>query len=92
VLVIEGRRDFGSRSRAAGNRVGIVETDRTLAIRSVQSQRIIEAVRLGRADRNTLRDKPDPVPALRINNENLPVQIKQGVEGWIALYLFMIIT
>jgi hypothetical protein len=68
------------------DRMSVVEADQALAMRSMQRQRIIEAVRLGLANRDALDDEPDPMPSLWIDDKNLPVQVKQGVKGWIALH------
>jgi hypothetical protein len=60
------------------DRMSVVEADQALAMLSMQRQRIIEAVRLGLANRDALDDEPDPMPSLWIDDKNLPVQVKQA--------------
>ena len=58
----------------------VVETDQTLTFRPVQSQGVVDAMRFGLAWLNSVHDKANPVIGLRINNQNLPVQLEQRIE------------
>jgi hypothetical protein len=40
--------------------------------------------RLLRRHRHSCHDEPDPVAALRIHHENLPVEVDKHIEGRIA--------
>jgi hypothetical protein len=64
--------------------VGIVEADQPLAIRPVQRQRIVEAMRLLRRNRHLRHDKAYPVTAFGINDEYLPVEFQQYIKGRVA--------
>ena len=61
--------------------MGIVESDQPLAVRPVQRQRIVDAVRLLRRDWHPRHRKPDPVTTLRVRYENLPVKVEKHIEG-----------
>jgi len=43
-------------------------------------------MRLRLARRNAADSEPDPVPGLRVNYQNLPIQFEQGIQGRIALH------
>jgi hypothetical protein len=64
--------------------MGIVEADQPLAIRPMQRERVVDAVRLLRRYRHPRHDEPDPVTALRVHHENLPVEVEKHIEGRIA--------
>ena len=66
------------------HRMGVVEADQSLAIGPMQCQRIVETVRLLRRHRHLCDDKADPVAALGINDEHLPVEFEQHTKGWVA--------
>jgi len=92
MFVVVGRSDLSARPGLAFDRVRIVKSDQALTVRPVQRQRIIEAVRLHLARRDPSYDEPDPMPGFRIDDQNLPVQIKQGVKRVVPLHLLIIIT
>jgi hypothetical protein len=72
--------------------MGIVEADQPLAVRSMQYQRIVEAVRLLPGCWHTRHAEPDPVAALRIHDEHLPVEVEQHIEAGITWPPDMVIT
>ncbi len=69
---------------APPDRMGVVKTYEAFAIRTVKGQRIIDALRLPKGLRYAGNDKPNPMPAVRVHYENLPVEIEQHIEGGIA--------
>ncbi len=74
-------------------RMGIVETDEPSAVRSMLRKRVVDPVRLLRRNRNLRHYETHPMATLGINNEHLPIQIKQGVKRRFALLLLhMVIT
>jgi hypothetical protein len=74
------------------HRVSVVKSNKALTIRPMQRQRIIESVRFRLAHSHPANNEPDPKPGLRINDQDLPVQIKQSVQGQVANHSFIIIT
>ena len=52
----------------------------------MQRQRIVKAMRLRLARRNATDSEPDLVPGFRVDDQHLPVQFEQGVQGRIALH------
>ena len=66
------------------DRMGVVEADQPLAVRSVQRERVVDAVRLLRRYRHLPDSEPDPVTALRVHHENLPVEVEKHIEGRVA--------
>jgi hypothetical protein len=64
-----------------GSRVGIVESDQPLALRAMQGERVVDAMRLLRRHRHQRHDEPDPVPAVGIHHEHLPVKVEKNIEG-----------
>src|ERR1017187_7250936 len=64
----------------------VVESHQTFTIRTMQRQRIVEAMRLRFARWNTADSEPDPMPGLRVDDQYLPVQLEQGVQRRIALH------
>ncbi len=64
--------------------MGVVEPDQPLAVRPVQCQRVVHPVRLLRRRRHSRHDEPDPVAALRVHHEHLPVQVEKHIEGRVA--------
>ena len=42
-------------------------------------------MRLSLARWNSADSEPDPMPALRVNDQDLPIQFQQVIQGWIAL-------
>ena len=65
-------------------RMGVVEADQPPTSRPVQRQRIVEAVWLLRLHWHLRHDKTDPVAALGINDEHLPVEFEQQIKGRVA--------
>jgi len=61
--------------------MGVVEPDQPLAVWPVQRQRVVDAVRLLRRHRHWRHDEPDPMTALRVHHENLPVEVEKHIEG-----------
>ena len=66
------------------HRMGIVEPNLAFAVRPVQRERVVDAVRLLRRDLHPRHHEPDPMAALRVHHENLPVEVEQHIEGRIA--------
>jgi len=66
------------------HRMGVVEADQPLAVRPVQCQRLVDAMRLLRRHRHPRHDEPDPMAALRVHHENLPVEVEKYIEGRVA--------
>jgi hypothetical protein len=66
--------------------MGVIEAGQALAVRTMQGQRIIEPVRLGRANRDAFHREPNPILSARIDDKNLPVEVKQGVKRAIAFH------
>ncbi len=62
------------------DRMRVVEPDQPLALRPVQRERVVDAVRLLRRDRHSRHHEPDPVAALRVHHENLPVEVEKHIE------------
>jgi hypothetical protein len=63
------------------NRMRVVKADQPLAVRSVQCERGVDAMWLLRLDRYSRHHEPDPVVALRVHHENLPVEVEKHIEG-----------
>jgi hypothetical protein len=84
--VVQGVSGFPAGTRLAFERVRIVESDQAFPIRSMQRERIFDAVRPRRAHGNAAGYEPDPMPRFRIDDQDLPVQIEQGIKGWVALH------
>ena len=63
------------------NRMGVVEADQPLTIRAVQRQRVIDAMRLFSRRRHARHDEPDPMAAIGVHHENLPVEVEKHIEG-----------
>lgn len=68
----------------SGYRVRIVEACQPLAARPVKCQRVIQSMGFLWRHGHPRHDKADPVAALRIHNEHLPVQVEQHIERRIA--------
>jgi hypothetical protein len=66
--------------------MGVVEPDEPHAIRSVQCERVVDAVWLILRYGNLRHDEPDPMAALGVHYEYLPVQIEKQIEGWVARF------
>ena len=63
------------------DRMRVVEPDQPLALRPVQRERVVDAVRLLRRRRHSRHHEPDPVAALRVHHEDLPVEVEKHIEG-----------
>ena len=66
----------------------VVEADQPLTVRPVQRQRVVDAVGFLRRHRHSRHDQPDPMTALGVHHENLPVQVEKHIEGRIARLRF----
>ena len=64
--------------------MGIVEAHQPLAIRPIQRERVVDAMRLRRRHRHPRYDEPDLVTALWVYHENLPVEVEEHIEGPVA--------
>ncbi len=73
-----------SAALAPRDRMCIVKADKSLAIRPVQRERVVDAVRLRRRHWHPRHREPNPVAALRVNDENLPIEIEKHIEGRVA--------
>ncbi len=67
------------------NPMRIVEPDEPFAVRAVQRQRIVEAMRLFRRHRDARHNEPNPMAALRIDDEHLSVEIEKRIERQVAV-------
>ena len=63
------------------DRMSVIETNQPLAMRPMQRQRVVDAVRLRRRHGHLCDDEPDPVAALGVDDEYLSVKIKKRMEG-----------
>jgi hypothetical protein len=70
--------------------MGIVETQKALAVAVVQSQGVIEPMRLLRPRRNLLNLELDPEAALQ--DEGLAIELEKGVEARVSVHRSYIIT
>ena len=66
------------------HRMGVVEADEPPAIRPVQRQRIVQAMRFFRRGRHFRHHEADPMVAIRVHNEHLPIKVEQHIEGRVA--------
>ncbi len=66
------------------HRMRVVETDQPPTIRPMQRERIIDAMRLLQRHRHPRHHEPDPMAALRVHHENLPVEVEKHIEGRIT--------
>ncbi len=64
--------------------MGVVEADQPLAIRPVQRQRVVDAVRFLRRHRRPRDDEPDPMATLGVNDKHLSVKVQKHIEGRVA--------
>jgi hypothetical protein len=55
------------------DKVRIIKSDEALAVRPVERQRIIEAVRFCLVRRDSSDGEPDPISGFRIDDEDLSV-------------------
>ena len=67
-------------------RMGVVEANKPLAIRSVQRQRIVQPVRLLRRYRHLSHNERDPVAAFWIDDQHLSVEIEKHIKGGVARF------
>ena len=68
------------------NCVSVVESHQPLSVRAVQRKRIAETMWPLRRWWNPHDDKANPVAPLRIDHENLPVEIEKQIEGRILAF------
>ncbi len=68
-------------SSLPADRMGIVEPDQPHAIRAMQCERVVDAMRLLRRHRHPRHDEPHLMAALRVHHENLPVEVEKHIEG-----------
>ena len=61
--------------------MGVVEPDQALAIRPVQRQRVIQAMRLCRRYCDPRHHEPNPMAARRIDDQHLPVEVEKRIES-----------
>jgi hypothetical protein len=66
------------------DRMSVVEPNQSLAVRPVQRERVVQPMRLLRRRRYACHHEPDPVTALGVHHEDLPVEVKEHVKGWIT--------
>ena len=66
--------------------MGVIEADQPLAIRAVQGERVVDAMRLLRRYRNPRHREPDPMAALRVHHENLPVEVEKYIESQVTRF------
>lgn len=64
--------------------VRVVEADQPLAVRAMKCEGVIEPVRLLWRYRYPPDDELNPMTALRVDDERLPVQIEKRIEGRVA--------
>ena len=55
------------------DRMGVVEADQPLAVRSVQRERVVDAVRLLRRRKDPCYDRSNPMASFGVNEQNLPL-------------------
>ena len=72
-------------SMLSSHRMSVIESNKALSAPTVQRQRVIQSVRLLRRRRNPRDNKPNPVPALRVYNQNQAIQVEQRVESRVGL-------
>jgi len=65
-------------------RMGVVEADQSLAIRPVQSERVVQSVWLLLRHGHRCHDEPNPVATIRVHHENLPVEVQKHIKGRVA--------
>jgi hypothetical protein len=63
------------------DRMGIIEPNQSLAVRPMQRQGIIDAMRPLRRYGDPRHDETNPVTAVFIHDEHLPIEVKKRVEG-----------
>jgi len=57
------------------DRMGVIEPDQSLTLRPVHRERVVDAVRLLRRHRHPRHHEPDPMTALWVHHEHLPVGV-----------------
>ena len=66
------------------DRMGIIEAHQPPAVRPVQRERVVDAMRLPRRHGHPCDDKSNPVTALRVNDEDLAIEVEKHIEGRVA--------
>ena len=62
----------------------VVKADQSRAVWPMQRKRVVDAVGSLRRHRHKRDRKPDPVTALGIDHEDLPIEIDEQIEGRIT--------
>jgi hypothetical protein len=69
--------------------MSIVEPDEPFAIRTMQRERVVDAMRLLGRHRHPCRDEPDPLPMVAVHHENLLVEVEKpsrvGSRGFVLV-------
>jgi len=60
--------------------MGIVEPDEPLAARAVQGERVVDAMRLFRRHAHARHHETDPMSALGIDHEDIPIEIEKRIK------------
>jgi hypothetical protein len=71
-------------TRLPADRMSIIESHQPFAVRSVQRQRVIEAVRFLRRHRYLRHDESHSMAAFWVYNKDLPIEVEKHIEGRIA--------
>ena len=66
--------------------MGIVKSDQTIAVLGVQGQAVTQPMRTLGTWLNTLHHELDEMPAIRVGEEDFPVEQQQSIEGRIACF------
>ena len=64
--------------------MSVVEAGQPLTVRSMQRERVVDSMWLLWRHWHPRHDEPDPMTALRVDHEDLPVKIEKDVEGRIG--------
>jgi len=63
------------------NRMSIVESDQALPLWTVQGKRILQPMRTFKRTLDPLYREPDGIGSLRVNNENLTIQVQERFDA-----------
>jgi hypothetical protein len=66
------------------NSVSVIESDEAFVVLAVQRERVFQSVRPPIGDRHASSLKLDPVLACLIEDHDLLIQLKQGIQAWVA--------
>lgn len=64
--------------------MSVVEANQSLPVRPVQSEGIVQTLRLLRGYRHSHHHESTRMAALRVDDQNLTIQIEKHIEGWIV--------